>query len=301
MAASSNGPSLASLGLQTLTPLLFYSDGAAGAAAPPDDTSVSPLISPDGVAYDLIMIWGWMNASPRHLIKYVQLHRFLQPGVPILLVRSTTTSWLGVTGDFRRSLPLVYDVVKGLPKDPRIFVQTFSNGGTGAFADFLALYRRKEGNPFPASAMLIDSAPGDSKFPSGLTRGAYAFLEVVRNPTLRTILFPIFYLVLLLIYLPPMLLGIEHPIGRLKRILNDETFISEGGARGYIYCKGDTMVGWENIVEHANQAHERGWKVLQVGFDGGNHVGCYRYHPEEYVNLVRQLRSGGCSLFISKE
>ncbi|KAK6343778.1 hypothetical protein TWF696_007440 [Orbilia brochopaga] len=288
--ASSGGLSLASLGFKMLTPLLFYSD-----IDPGPTTRGRPSISPDGIRYDLILIWGWMNASPRHLVKYIQLHRSLQPGVPILFASSTTTSWLGITGNLHRSLPLIYDVVKGLPEDPRIFVHAFSNGGAGSFAEFLTLYRRNEGNAFPVSAMLMDSAPGDSKFPSALTRAAYAFLEAVHNSTLRTILFPLVYLAIFLTYLPSMLLGLENPIGKLKRILNDETFVSEGGVRGYIYCKGDIMVGWENVVEHADQASERGWNVLQAGFDGGNHVGCYRYHPDEYINFVLQLRSIGAS------
>ncbi|KAJ6260088.1 hypothetical protein Dda_5734 [Drechslerella dactyloides] len=290
--AAPDGPSFASLGFQALTPLLFYS-----ATSPPvaDDAAASPSISPDGAPYDLVMIWGWMNASPRHLVKYVQLHRSLQPGIPIIFAQSTTASLMGLTGDLHRSLPMIHDVVKGLPENPKIFVHAFSNGGLAAFADFLALYRRNEGSALPVSALLIDSAPGGTKFPSSLTSSVHAFLEVFRDATLRAMMTPIVYLIVLLLYGPPMLLGLEGPIGKIRRVLNDETLVSEDSVRGYIYCKGDAIVGWEDIVEHADQACERGWKVLQAGFDGGNHVGGYRYHREEYINFVRRLRGASAS------
>ncbi|KAK6535759.1 hypothetical protein TWF281_000011 [Arthrobotrys megalospora] len=284
-------PSFSSLGFETLTPLLYYSAGDSKASAPAASSPDAPQVAPDGARYDLVMIWGWMNGQPRHLVKFIQLHRSLQPGVPIVFIGSTTASWLGYTNALRISHPLVFDLVKALPENPKIFVHTFSNGGTSGFSDFLAHYRYEVGSPMPVSAMIIDSAPGGVKFPSALTKGVNAFMEVVRNQIVKTILYPVVYLLVSIIYLPPMIIGMENPIARMRRTLNDETLVSEGGARGYTYCKGDAMVGWEDIVEHADEAEGRGWKVSKLGFEGGNHVGCYRYHPREYEEFVRQIRT----------
>ncbi|KAF3204546.1 hypothetical protein TWF191_002240 [Orbilia oligospora] len=254
-------PSFSSLGFETLTPLLYYSSGESkNSAGPSAATGVNPpQIPPDSVRYDLVMIWGWMNAAPRHLVKFVQLHRSLQPGVPIVFVGSTTASWLGYTNALRISYPLVFDLVKALPESPKIFAHTFSNGGTSGFSDFLAHYRYEVGSAMPLSAMIIDSAP--------------------------------VYLLVTIVYVPPKIIGMEDPISRMRRTLNDETLVSEGGIRGYTYCKGDVMVGWEDILEHANEAEERGWKVSRLGFEGGTHVGCYRHHPREYEEFVRQIRT----------
>ncbi|EPS40501.1 hypothetical protein H072_5638 [Dactylellina haptotyla CBS 200.50] len=276
-------PSFAALGFQTLSPLLSYSPGDGTPTAAPSPPS-------DAGHYDLLMIWGWMNAAPRHVIKYVQLHRTLQPGVPVVFMQSTAASWLGWTGAFDTSLPMIFDIVKTLPEKPKIFVHTFSNGGTTGFAKFLALYQNKTGNPLSVRTLLIDSAPGGLRMPSALTRGVNAFMEMVRNPILKRIVYPVMYLFMSILYLPPMLMGIEHPIGAMRRTLNDETLISEGDTRGYTFCKGDTMVGWEEIVEHAEEAEGRGWRVFTKGFDGGSHVGGYRHHPQEYEDFIKQLK-----------
>ncbi|KAK6362556.1 hypothetical protein TWF730_000014 [Orbilia blumenaviensis] len=283
-------PSLSSLGFETLTPLLYYSAGNPAPPGPGPTQSDTP-INPDGIQYDLVMIWGWMNAAPRHLVKFVQLHRYLQPGVPIVFVRSTAASWFGYTNSLRISHPLVFDIIKALPESPKIFAHTFSNGGTSGFSEFLAHYRYQVGSAMPVSAMIIDSAPGGTKFPSALTKGVNAFMEVIRNQVVKTILYPVVYLFFIAVYLPPMIIGMEDPISRMRRTLNDETLVSEGGVRGYAYCKGDIMVGWEDIVQHADEAEERGWKVSKLGFEGGNHVGCYRFHPREYEEFVRQIRT----------
>ncbi|KAK6508784.1 hypothetical protein TWF481_003554 [Arthrobotrys musiformis] len=289
-------PSFSSLGFETLTPLLYYSTGESKTS---DESSgiggPAPQVPPDGAQYDLVMIWGWMNAAPRHLIKFVQLHRSLQPGVPIVFVGSTTASWLGYTNALRIAHPLVFDIVKTLPENPKIFVHTFSNGGTSGFSDFLAHYRYEVGSAMPVSAMIIDSAPGGTKFPSALTKGVNAFMEVVRNQVIKTILYPVVYLLVTIVYLPPMVMGVEDPISRMRRTLNDETLVSEGGVRGYAYCQGDAMVGWEDILEHASEAEERGWKVSRLGFEGGSHVGCYRHHPGEYEEFVRQIRASSAA------
>ncbi|KAF3180018.1 hypothetical protein TWF225_001927 [Orbilia oligospora] len=286
-------PSFSSLGFETLTPLLYYSSGesknSTGSSAAAGVNT--PQIPPDSARYDLVMIWGWMNAAPRHLVKFVQLHRSLQPGVPIVFVGSTTASWFGYTNALRISHPLIFDLVKALPESPKIFAHTFSNGGTSGFSDFLAHYRYEVGSAMPLSAMIIDSAPGGIKFPSALTRGVNAFLEIIRNQVVKTILYPIVYLLVTIVYVPPKIIGMEDPISRMRRTLNDETLVSEGGIRGYTYCKGDVMVGWEDILEHANEAEERGWKVSRLGFEGGTHVGCYRHHPREYEEFVRQIRT----------
>ncbi|KAF3911150.1 hypothetical protein AA313_de0208274 [Arthrobotrys entomopaga] len=277
-------PSLSSIGFQKLSPLLFYSPGESR-------TQSGPGTGKDGVRYDLVMVWGWMNASPRHLFKYIQLHRSLQPGVPIVFMQSTTASFMGFTNSLRGSFLSIYDIVKALPESPKIFVHTFSNGGASGFSQFLAFYRYQTGVPMPLKSLLIDSAPGGTKFPSGLTRGVNAFMEVVRNSIIRSILYPVVYLLVTIVYLPPMLMGLENPIDTMRRTLNDETLVPEGGTRGYIFCEGDTMVGWEDIVEHADQAEDRGWNVLRRRFIGGSHVGGYRHHPEEYEEFLRQVRN----------
>ncbi|KAK6532166.1 hypothetical protein TWF694_003326 [Orbilia ellipsospora] len=277
-------PSLSSLGFQKLSPLLLYSPGE------PQDQP-TPDIGKDVVRYDLVMVWGWMNASPRHLFKYLQLHRSLQPGVPIIFMQSTTASFMGFTNSLRGSFPSIYDIVKILPENPNIHAHTFSNGGASGFSQFLAFYRYQTGVPMPLKSLIIDSAPGDTKFPSALTRGVNAFMEVVRNHIIRSILYPLAYFLVTIIYLPPMLIGLENPIDSMRRTLNDETLVQEGGTRGYVFCEGDAMVAWEGIVEHADQAEDRGWKVLKKRFAGGSHVGGYRHHPEEYEEFVRQIRN----------
>ncbi|EWC44413.1 hypothetical protein DRE_01239 [Drechslerella stenobrocha 248] len=290
---------LSSLGFEALNPLLLYSSKSipplpvVSATSDPEHPEHPAPDIRDESCYDLIMIWGWLDASPRHLIKYIQLHRSLQPDVPIVLVLSTAASFVGLGGAFHASLPLIYDAVKAVAENPRIFVHAFSNGGAGSFTQFLSFYHGKTGCPMPVAAMLVDSAPGGTKLPSALTRGVSAFLEVVRNRLLRVVLVPMAYLTCCIVFVLPSLLGFEDPISRLRRVLNDNSLVAEGGTRGYVYCKSDAIVGWEDIVEHANEAADRGWKVLAKGFEDGGHIGGYRYHANEYTDLVKEVRKMG--------
>ncbi|KAF3939221.1 hypothetical protein ABW19_dt0209118 [Dactylella cylindrospora] len=291
---ATTGPSLSTLGFETLTPYVYYSTGDPNpsANATTDTAVASSQLQPDGERYDLVIVFGWMDASPRHLVKYIQLHRSLQPGVPIICIQSTAAAWLGFTKSFQTSLPVVYDVVKSLPENPKIFIHTFSNGGTGNLAQFLALYRYEVGSPMPVSAMVIDSAPGGGKFPDAITRGVNAFLAQVKNAAARAVLGPILFIFLTIFVGIPAFLGFEDPISRMRRTLNDETLVSEGGIRGYTYCKGDIMVDWKFIEQHADEASDRGWIVLKRGFEGGSHVGGYRQHPTDYEEFLRQIRRG---------
>jgi len=269
----------ANLGFQQLSSIVHYLPAKAKA-------SVSPK-------YDLLLLCGWMNAPTRSLLKYYTLHQSIQPNVPVLFIESLTSSVLGFETHTLIALRPALDVVCSLPPEPRIFVATFSNGGCLTLIRLLIQYHSKTGQPMPIKALVIDSAPGGSNFPEAYTRTIKAFMSNVTKTGL--IWYPTWFLIstaLLILFLIPPIFGVENPLSRIRRCLNDDTFLDKRCLQGYIYCKGDQMVGWEDIETHAREATDHGWTVIMKGFDGGSHVAGFRHHPIEYEAFIHQIQDG---------
>ena len=62
--------------------------------------------------------------------------------------------------------------------------------------------------------------------------------------------------------------------------------------RCYVFSKGDKIVKWEDVVEHADEAESMGWSVEKEVFEGSGHVGHLVADSDRYWRIVRKLWTG---------
>ncbi|RMZ48146.1 hypothetical protein AFCA_008854 [Aspergillus flavus] len=98
------------------------------------------LNSDKPVPGQLIIICTWLGASPKHISKYIDMHRAVAPHARLLLIESEVSILVSSYARQRRLIRPAVDVVletlveteNGSTSDapPRMLLHTFSNGGT---------------------------------------------------------------------------------------------------------------------------------------------------------------------------
>jgi hypothetical protein len=159
----------------------------------------------------------------------------------------------------------------------------------------------------PASAVILDSSPGDG----GPDRTVRAFTSAIGNPALRLVvkfcIRSLFALVsvrarmaaLFALFLPFMRSKAkqETMMGRVKTRLHAPQLLPWLGPRTrrlYLYSDADDMIPAEEVEAHAAEAKVRGLEVRMEKFEGSPHVAHARTYPERYWGAVRKIWEDAC-------
>lgn len=262
-------------------------------------------------AGELIILCTWLGAARKHIDKYIASYRVIAPQAKILLTQSDVATVTSPYATQRKATIPAVEVVRAVlsectsspstvvsatesstKKDlrPKILLHTFSNGGPiSATALLLALHTQISA-PLPLVGIIMDSGPAAGYYwksynamvlslPPGIVRSAgYVFVH--------GILLGLFASVALGRY--------EYPEVLVRRTLLDENFVcgEERGAERrmcYLYSKTDSMTDWNDVVEHAVMAREKGWEVREVLFEGTAHCNHYAKNEEVYVGEMRRM------------
>ena len=74
---------------------------------------------------------------------------------------------------------------------------------------------------------------------------------------------------------------------------NDLGLCGEEVRRGYVYSKGDRLVGWRDVERHVAEARGRGcWVVKEEFGEGSGHVVHAREDPVRYWAFVMKVWEG---------
>ena len=242
-----------------------------------------------------IVIYGWGDARPRHVAKYVEGYRQLFPGSRIVLIFSPILKALYQTLEARSQtmVPVIEAVYPEALKNPdsamksneRVLLHVMSNtGGMNCAATMNEYSKRTGGKAFPQDMLVCDSTPGSTHFLPNVGPWSRAMaLGAARW-------FPWPFAVTQ--GLAAVFLGCLHGFGWLIGATSAAEFstsavndpkLSEGSAkRLYLYSKEDDIIHWEDIERHAADARQKGWSVTAEMFEGTPHVGHMRAHPEQY-------------------
>lgn len=240
----------------------------------------------------LILLVGWMDASPRHLSKYAARYEQLYPSSQILVI---TTSSLDTTvrsqaSNLQRINPAL-EVLYSLSAIPqaKVLLHFFSNGG-GFTSNLMAnAYRGKMGKTLPVSGMILDSTPGQARHEA--TVRAFA-VGMPKNNILRTIAILLFRLLLVLWRLSDVLRARPNVIDQLRLDLNDVTKFDVGTPRMYIYSEKDDMVEWNDVEEHIEDAKGKGYRVEAERYTESSHAAHMVFDPVRYWLAVERLWKG---------
>ncbi|KAK3328647.1 hypothetical protein B0T19DRAFT_196402 [Cercophora scortea] len=282
------------LGFTPLNPQVYFQD-------PPPLSSPSSPLDPTTV-----ILYGWGDARPKHVQKYVDGYRTLYPSAKLVLIYSPILKALYQTLEARsHSMVPILETVLGRSiksstyaedrtlrsalhthASDRVLVHVMSNTGGINFAATLHAYQQSDpdAKPFPHQMLVCDSTPGSTHFLSNIAPWSRALALGVAG-----------YLpwpFLLTQGLAAAFLGTLHGVGWLlgmpsaadfsTNAVNDPALSDINARKLYLYSKADDIIYWEDLEEHAAQARERGYTVDMEMFEGSPHVGHMRAHPEQY-------------------
>ncbi|KAH6611704.1 hypothetical protein B0J18DRAFT_442034 [Chaetomium sp. MPI-SDFR-AT-0129] len=266
-----------------------------------------------------IVIYGWGDARPRHVAKYIDGYRQLYPHSKIVLIFSPILKALYQTLEARSRtmVPVIEAIDPGLllsnngknnttttttgPIAPseRVLLHVMSNtGGINCAATLHAYAAHANGassSVFPHHLLVCDSTPGSTHFIPNIGRWsrAMALGATPRWFGSKPGTGPLFALIQLLAVL---FLGCLHGLGWVlgttsaagfsTRAVNDPALSDRTAKRLYLYSQADDIIGWEDIEEHAADARQKGWDVTTEMFEGTPHVGHMRAHPEQYWGAI---------------
>jgi len=224
-------------------------------------------------APDLIIINAWMGAALKHVGKYVAPYINTYPNSRIVIVTNEVSDIFtrSVAEQEKRLAPVV-DTIRAVvdaTTKPKILLHDFSNGGNIQAVRLALVYHKRFGQALPATAIVIDSAPGRSRYQGAVL----AFKPALpKNPILFGIGVGLIHAVLSSILLYRYLFSHEDVIEWMRGKLNDPKYFSQEAPRIYIYSETDELVEWRDIEDHAAESEKLGLRVQLVKFDNSRHV-----------------------------
>lgn len=260
---------------------------------------------------DIIVLFTWLYALPKHISKYTSQYRKLYPSVPILLLKQDGPDMIWRPHLFQmENLQTAVDVIQSLQKSQgklSVLAHAWSNGGcytATQFAEAYALYGpravNQEAKPpaLPLSALIIDSAPSGVSMRSGFVALSQGLPASWPGP-LKLFCGGFIWSTMSASALIGNLFGVEGTITGMRRKLNepDGPFIHGGIPRMYIYSDTDELIPWRDVEEHAEQA-QRALKNTVAGgvpivrkekFEGSKHVSHAVVDPERYWRIVQSF------------
>ncbi|KAF9483249.1 hypothetical protein BDN70DRAFT_918590 [Pholiota conissans] len=291
-------------------------------------------------APNVILLFAWMGAKLPHIAKYVQAYTELYPDAAKIVVRSEASFFWSSTKAKRAYLAPVVETLELLGclppavtlisksiraisiepilpyPNPRVLVHAFSNGGSSQLTTLSEILADRTTSEYytlhtvslPASAVVLDSCPGNG----GLDKTLRAFASVIHNPVLRPIvkcfIYALFFYVhsrarlrSLLSFILPFYRSSskqETTIDHMKARLHSKQLLPWLGPRTtrlYIYSDADDIITSDEVEAHASVAKEIGLEVRMEKFEGSQHVSHARMNPERYWGAVRNVWEAACS------
>ncbi|KAH6623882.1 hypothetical protein F5144DRAFT_551347 [Chaetomium tenue] len=279
------------LGFKKLSDQVYVQEGSSSTTSPNPPNPAHPRT---------VIIYGWGDARPRHVSKYVAGYRQLFPHAQIALIFSPILKALYQNLDARTQnmipvLEAVYPsaLTSGNPptttnppaEDPRVLLHVMSNtGGINCAATMNAYTHHTRGGVMPHRLMVCDSTPGSTDFlrnvgawSKAMTVGAAGWFPWPAGVTQA--LAAVF---LAFLYGAGWAIGATSAGEYSTRAVNDARLSDVRAKRLYLYSKEDEIIRWDDIEVHAADAREKGRSVTAELFEGTPHVGHMRAHPEQY-------------------
>ncbi|KAL0465939.1 hypothetical protein QR685DRAFT_536501 [Neurospora intermedia] len=283
-------PSPLGPGFKRLTEQIYYLSEEAP-LSPSPSTSTSTSTDPT-----TILLYGWGDARPKHLAKYVDGYRALFPAAKLVVVLCPILRCLYQTLEARSKAmtPVISACFGSLETSPnndnRILVQVMSNTGGMYFAATLNAYRQRFGHALPHHMLVLDSTPGSTSFLQNAGPWSRAMALGASGYLPRCVPF-IVTQAMACIFLAALhgfgwLIGASSAAAYSVAAVNNEELCDREARRLYVYSKEDDIIYWEDIEKHAAQARQRGYEVDMDMFEGTPHVGHMRMHSEQYWRAV---------------
>ncbi|KIM98392.1 hypothetical protein OIDMADRAFT_43392 [Oidiodendron maius Zn] len=224
---------------------------------------------------DLILIAGWMNASPRHVSKYTAGYQKLYPSARILAITTTSLDAAFSThgANLKRIAP-VLDILYTLRPNSKLLLHFFSDGGSFTSTLIARKYQERMGRPLPAKVVILDSSPGRATYEAGVRAFSVALPKNIVLKVIGILLLRLFY-----------------GFYKCRVDLNTKSLFDIDAPRLYIYSVADDMISWQFVEEHCNEAKKLGYTVNREKFMDSSHCGHLMTDEKRYWAAVLRLWS----------
>ena len=257
----------------------------------------------------LIILMTWMSASPMHISKYIKEYQARFPNSCILTITSDPADYLLRPTFVRRRCiaPAVKAIVAScypsapstraeVLATPDIILHVFSNGGCYQALNLLTTYQllSRPCHVFPQHLTILDSCPGRGTFALSV-RALSSALPQQRQ--MRFLLSVFVYVIVSAYWLALVPWGTQDPIERTRRRLNDRQIVQGEVLRKYLYSDVDTMVPSREVVLHARDAEDNGFKFELERFKGTAHCAHIRADGgQRYWAIVQDAWTEACAI-----
>ena len=257
MAKPQSSPGLT--GFTTLNPSIYLYRPS------PPPPSTTPSTDPD-----LILLAGWMSATPHHISKYTTPYKTLFPNTPIIFITTTLTNAVFSTSrSINTRIDPLLQYLYTLPPTAKILLHFFSNGGLFTTSLIASTYHQTTGRALNIHVMILDSTPGRATFKRTLRAITASFPQ---NALLLLLANVILALLFVVYRVWDWTEGKSDFVDEAREVMNDKRVVGTG-RRLYLYSKEDDMVDWREVEGHAAEAGERGLGEVRLErFEGSGHV-----------------------------
>ena len=238
---------------------------------------------------DLIVLATWMDASIRNVAKYAAGYEALYPSARILLITTTTPDAMfrSNAANLNRIAP-VLEVLQALPPNARFLIHSFSNGGAMTISFIAKEFQAKTGRALPATALILDSAPGRASYSATVRAFAVALPKFFILRWIGTAIIAIVFWMLKFSY---WVKAQPDAVEQIRRYLNMARLFGMDTPRLYIYSVKDDIVAWQDVEEHVEEAKGLGYKVDSEKFLDTAHSGHLIRNEGRYWAAVKRLWS----------
>ena len=241
-----------------------------------------------------ILIFGWGDGAPKHVLKYADGYQSLYPHANQFIVLSPI--FKAIFSDLSDRSAAMRPLIKHVfptsesREDPRILIQCMSNAGGINTAATLHEYRETFGEPLPHQLVVLDSTPGNpcltletlERWSRAMAMGVGAYLPW---PTVITQGFCAIFLAGHRLF--ETVIGREAASLFSSGAMNNQVYETTSARRLYLYSKEDDIIGWKDIEKHDAEAKSKGYRTDAVLFEGSGHVGHLRLAPEQYWSAIQ--------------
>lgn len=243
---------------------------------------------------DVILLCGWMDGTPRHISKYTTPYGTTYPNTTIIVVITTVKDavFSRTHQNITRITPVVTQIASiakqvsaDESRDARILLHSFSNGGGYSAMLILQQWRELTGKAMNIQAMILDSSPG---IPTLSRTVAAMSVSLPKFPLFRFLGILTLRLLYVFFIIAYTLSRRVDWVTRMRATHNDERFVKKAGRRVYVFSEEDEMVDWRDVVKHADEAEEKGYKVRKEMFVGSGHVSHMILQSERYWKVVKE-------------
>ncbi|KAF8863709.1 hypothetical protein BDZ45DRAFT_86431 [Acephala macrosclerotiorum] len=238
---------------------------------------------------DLVLLVGWMDATPRHMSKYASGYEKLYPSARILIIMTTQidAAFRTHAANLKRVKPAL-DVLYALPPDANLLVHFFSNGGAFTMTTMAKTYKEKMGRALLVTAMILDSTPGRATYEATIRAFSVALPKNIILRMLGILFLRVFFFLYKFGY---WLQDKMDLVDKARMDLNDKSLFDTDAPRMYIYSVADDMVDWRFVEEHGEEAKSLGYIIDREKFLKSRHAAHLLIDPDRYWAAVQRLWS----------